>query len=305
MAGVQQHVYAALDQRFQGQVYSVGWRLHLSQSASGPGLHRSRSFVFQAMGAVAAHAIGAKTLYQCENGIASLCLPLVFGSFPWQTAKGVHPRFLHEMGSFLSLVLGESFRVENPYLLRTKAELCAAIRDASLEMAIGSAVSCDRFPQRLAGHPICGTCAPCILRRQSLHASDLARYDRTDLYRYDVTVPTTPIPRDARKAVDAMMGQQERLRQSLASAEPWVALTRFYPLLDSTKRYVAKATGISECRAEKEICSMLARYVQEWNSFHISLGFPDSKGIGDRRRVRSAEAPQSMLSLFDVLGPTC
>jgi hypothetical protein len=287
VAEPQRKVYLALRDAFPGRSYPVEWRLELSDSLPGLGLHRTRSFVFQALGAIAAHAAGSEVLYQCENGIASLCLPLVVGSFSWQTARGVHPRVLKEMSEFLSLVFGAPFRIANPCLLLTKARMCAAIPAAGLEPAIGDTVSCDRFPQRVAGHPACGKCGPCILRRLSLHASGLESFDRTDLYRYDVTAAMTTVPEKGRIALAAMLGQQERIRYCLAAPQPWLALIEVYPELEATKRYISKATGKNETLAQHDICSMLASYLQEWASFPICTDFPKPVVLGDSRRVRS------------------
>lgn len=299
VAGMQRNVRRALDERFRGRTYPVEWRLHLSHSLSGPGLHRSRSFAFQGLGAIAAFVVGSRFLYQCENGYASLCLPLVSGSFPWQTAQGVHPRFLHDMGAFLSLVFGSDFQVLNPFLFQTKAEMCAAIRGVGLERAVSDTISCDRFPQRVAGRPACGKCAPCVYRRLSLCAAGLEQHDHACRYRYDVTASATLLQQESRIALDAMLSQRERIWQSIGSRRPWMTLTQYYLELETNKRYIAASTAKSEALVEKELCSMLKRSLWEWEFFSVCAGYSAVTRVGDRRRVRQSDSSQLTLSLCD------
>jgi hypothetical protein len=299
VAGVQREVYAALKGHFRARVYRAEVPLILSHSIACPGLHRTRSFLFQAVGAVAAHGCGLRRLYQCENGIASLCLPLSPSSFPWQSARGVHPRSLDKVGTFLSMVFGSEFRIENPYLLHTKAQMCGAVRDTGLGWAAGLTISCDRFPQRVPGQPACGKCGPCLLRRQALYASGLSPFDLPRSYRYDVTLPTTRVPQKAAQAIAAIVGQRQRITSALASAEPWRTLTQAYPELEATKRYVAIASGLADDAMEREILTMLDRFVKEWDLFPICGKFEDIASAGDRRRVKHGVSPALSLSLFD------
>jgi hypothetical protein len=302
VAGIQHDVSAAMRHRFHGRVYPVEVPVYLSHPSTRPRLHRSRPFLFHAVGAVVAHACGARRLYQCENGVASLCLPLTPGAFPWQTSRGVLPRLVREMGSFLSKVFESEFRIENPFLLHTKAQMCCLVQDVGLDRAVGLTVSCDRFPQRVPAYPVCGICGPCVLRRQALHASGLSLYDNKYQYRYDITRSSAAIPSQIRRIMNTTLGQHARVLAALQTPNAWQSLCQIYTELEATKRDVARALDVSEATAQAETCSMLYRFAEEWDRFPLCTDFRTIVSVGDRRLVRREQATAISLPLFDPVG---
>ena len=88
---------------------------------------RSRAFVFSALGVAAAVQAEADTLHVYENGVGALNLPLNETQLGVDNYRGVHPRSLMLLESLLALVLDNPVCIENPYLFRTKAEMCRAL----------------------------------------------------------------------------------------------------------------------------------------------------------------------------------
>lgn len=284
--GAQREVLDHLRTRFPGRALGLETPLILPRACQDDNVHRSRSFAFVVIGSVAALARGAERLYQCENGVAALCLPLFPSAFEWQTFRGTHPTFLRDMGNLISKVFRKNFRIENPYLLQTKAEMCLAVRRAGLERVIGVTVSCDRFPQRIEHRPLCGKCGPCLLRRQALFGAELQSEDPIDRYRYDVIQPELAIPRNGRQALIGMLDQYERLKRCLAASEPWASMVDLYPQLETTKRDIAALSKLTEAGVESGVLSLLRRYVREWDLFPVSKSWVDPIQMKDRRRVR-------------------
>jgi hypothetical protein len=295
-ARIQETVASAITERFPGRAYPVPLRIRIARPVRGRGLHRTRSFVFQALGAVEAYGAGSNELLQCENGTASLTLSPVPKAFSWETSKGVHPRFLSEMSTLLSMVFDSTFDIRNPHLFQTKAEMCGAIREAGLVEAIRATTSCEFFPQRLTQKSACGKCGPCLLRRQSLFASGLSCFDSSGGYRYDVRSAETRIPGDGRVQLDAMQCQRERFRVALGAADQWGGLVQAYPEIENTAHSCARLARVSYDEARLAITHMLARYVEEWESFYIPSSHPDVAGTSDRRFVR-VEVPEAQLAL--------
>lgn len=131
---------------------------------------RSRSFLFVSLALATAHAVGAREVCVCENGVLALNLPLAPAMIPTRHA---HSQFLKAMERIARALFGEQIRVTNPFELATKGEMIR-IFSAHEELALAS-VSC--WNQQWSGgrgnygRGHCGYCVPCLVRRVSLHAA--------------------------------------------------------------------------------------------------------------------------------------
>lgn len=132
---------------------------------------RSRGFVYQALGAVVGTLAGVDSLAIYENGIGSINLPYTAAQLGTQSSRATHPVALLAMGDLVTLATGRPFTFRLPFLLATKAQLCATFYESRYSSLISETVSCDGFPVRVVGHPQCGLCTSCLLRRQALHAA--------------------------------------------------------------------------------------------------------------------------------------
>src|SRR5207245_885138 len=114
----------------------------------------------------------------------------------------------------------------------------------------------------------------------------LERSDQVDLYRYDLTLPGATLPRGIQRTIYAIQDQQARLGNALSLAEPWPALTRVWPQLETTAFDASRASGRSLPATRDEICAMLTRFAREWEQFPLCSEFCDVVRTGDRRRIR-------------------
>ncbi len=225
---------------------------------------RTRSLVFLTLGVVTALQGGADTLWVYENGVGALNLPMNETQLGVDNSRGVHPRSLMLAEDLISMALEQSVRIRNPFLFSTKARMCKALANSGFTDAISYSVSCDGFPQRMHNQPSqCGRCTSCILRRQSLQASGLARHDQG--YRYDVFRPQTI--RDERHLYDfeAMRGQVHKINRCLATEDSWRSLCISFPELVRTHAELVLREGLGDgTHISDRMVDLYRNYAWEW-----------------------------------------
>ncbi len=237
---------------------------------------RTRGFVFQAFGAVAAKMAGLDRLDVFENGVGAINLPYTDAQLGSQSTRATHPVTLRRMSALLSGVFRAPFTVSLPFALITKGELCDSLRDAGLGALARRSVSCDGYPQRNSKADQCGVCPSCVLRRQSLHHAGLIDEDPKSLYVHDVYDASAPDAFARRFSLRAMGGQVHHLRRALNSARPWEALTIIYPDLEEAAEALVDAGRGDEVR--DALVALYRRYCDEWGAFAASTNGPCDVG---------------------------
>jgi len=136
--------------------------------------YRSRSFLFLALGIVAAESISPTTpVIIPENGPIALNPPLIPSRRGACSTRTAHPHFLLSVEAFLRQ-LGFQHEIRNPYECSTKGEIIEKCKNIGLlEQSYGDSRSCAK-----AGYKMhwknkqarqCGLCIPCLFRRAALH----------------------------------------------------------------------------------------------------------------------------------------
>lgn len=136
--------------------------------------YRSRSFLFLALGAVAAESLSPTSpIIIPENGPIALNPPLIPSRRGACSTRTTHPHFLSSFEYLLQQV-GLRHTVQNPYRFRTKGEMVEGCRSlALLQDSYKTSRSCAK-----AGHKEywrnkkarqCGLCVPCLFRRAALN----------------------------------------------------------------------------------------------------------------------------------------
>ncbi|MBK8482444.1 MAG: hypothetical protein IPL40_14975 [Proteobacteria bacterium] len=126
---------------------------------------RSRSFLYAAMAGAVAHLIGRERVLLFENGVIGLNLPIsrqVVGATATRTA---HPKVLWGFSRILEAVAGRRLTIENPFVLKTRAEVMERLAASGAAGLIRHSVSCAHVSARTNMHPHCGACSQCIDRR--------------------------------------------------------------------------------------------------------------------------------------------
>lgn len=150
------------------------------------GTHRSRSFLFAALGAITAQAFGLNRVSFHENGVVSLNLPPVGNVLGTRATRTTHPQTLSRFTDLLGQVFQGAMRVDNPYFWRTKKEVVETIARLNMAAQIAVSRSCADVHNQTKQHPHCGRCSQCIDRRFAVLAAGLERHDPGEAYRVDL-----------------------------------------------------------------------------------------------------------------------
>lgn len=153
---------------------------------------RGRSFMFFALAALAADALGGDIpIHVPENGWISLNVPLDPLRLGSLSTRTTHPFYMARMNELLQ-GLGMRSRLENPYRFKTKGQMARDCADHDFLAGYAKeTMSCSspgkiRFvkekSQRQQKH--CGYCVPCLIRRASLLAGGID--DATPYYLEDL-----------------------------------------------------------------------------------------------------------------------
>lgn len=150
------------------------------------GTHRSRSFLFAALGLAVARAFDRRQVSFYENGVVSLNLPLLAQFVGTRATRSTHPEALAGMSDFFSVLLGTRVEARNPFFLRTKRDVVSRIADLGHLEAIAQTRSCAKVRSVSRQYPHCGVCSQCIDRRFAVLAAGLAESDPAEAYAVDL-----------------------------------------------------------------------------------------------------------------------
>jgi len=177
----------ALNQMFPVPTIHIPVCINKDENISREHTQRTRSLLYAALGAIVAASVRAAGVRFFENGLVSLNLPVADEVLRSRASRTTHPRSLQLFEEFLSRVLDRQVTFDNPYLLKTKAEVVSIIGEKGAGELIGLSCSCSHqglFQSKTRWH--CGTCSQCIDRRMAVVAAGMEQYDKADDYVSDV-----------------------------------------------------------------------------------------------------------------------
>ena len=191
IAPTQRNLYQALVNKFgAGTCRHIRVQVQMVGSGLKEGSHRARSFLFAALGAVAAQAFGLQRVSFHENGVVSLNLPPVGNVLGTRATRTTHPQTMAHFSGFLGRVFAAEVRVDNPYFWRTKKDVVELIARLGMSDQIAHTRSCADVHNQTRQYPHCGRCSQCIDRRFAILAAGLERFDPEEAYR--VALMTDP-----------------------------------------------------------------------------------------------------------------
>jgi len=147
---------------------------------------RSRSFLYASLGAIIAEMLSHSSIYFYENGIISLNLPPCGQVVGARATRTTHPKVIEGFSKILSLVADRTFKVETPFLWKTKGEVVELIGKAGCAEMIRFATSCTHTWDMTKLHTHCGTCSQCIDRRFAVLAAGQESEDPDEAYKIDL-----------------------------------------------------------------------------------------------------------------------
>jgi 7-cyano-7-deazaguanine synthase in queuosine biosynthesis len=187
IASTQTDLVASLRARFgRSRILHIPVLVNLDERLGRESTHRTRSFLFAALGAATARLFGLDRLSFFENGVVSMNLPLLAQVVGARATRTTHPQVLAGFRNLLSELFECPFSVANPFVWRTKAEIVEGISAHGCGDLIRDTRSCTRVRDMTRQHPHCGVCSQCIDRRFAVLAAGAADHDPAEAYRVDL-----------------------------------------------------------------------------------------------------------------------
>lgn len=184
---IQRNLKKALEDRFgKGCLKHVPVQVQMAKGGRKEGTHRSRSFLFAVLGAIAAQAFGRDRVSFHENGVVSLNLPLVSNVVGTRATRTTHPQTLARFSGFFGKVFDGGIRVDNPFFWRTKTDVIETIARLGMSDQIAHTRSCADVHNQTKQHVHCGRCSQCIDRRFAVLAAGALGYDPEEAYKLDL-----------------------------------------------------------------------------------------------------------------------
>jgi 7-cyano-7-deazaguanine synthase in queuosine biosynthesis len=220
MTAHQRLLAEALQDRFAERVLHVPVRAGITDATPREFTQRTRSFLFSAIAA----AVGAshQRILFYENGVVSFNLPIAGQVVGTRASRTTHPRTLQLVERLLCLLLQRDFRVENPFIWKTRAEVAALGVQSGHADLLPLSVSCSRVRSMERDQPHCGACSQCIDRAFATLGAELDDLDAGRGYRIDLLTGARE------RAHDRTMAESYvRHALELNSMAPHGFLTRF------------------------------------------------------------------------------
>lgn len=159
-------------------------------------LQRSRSFLFAAIAAAVAHLADARRIRFYENGVIAMNLPINEHVYGARASKTAHPAVLDGFEQIVNLIEHEPVKFENPYVLMTRAEVIAKLRDMGGKDLIQWTKSCGMVAKATEEHPHCGVCTQCLDRRFAVYTAGLTDFDPETGYAVELFTGRRPKEED-------------------------------------------------------------------------------------------------------------
>jgi len=167
-------------------------RINKSSKLNRDYTQRTRSFLYVCLGATVARMLGLSSVRFYENGVVSMNLPTCPQVIGARATRTTHPRVIQGFQDLLTMIAGEAFTVENPYIWHTKGDLIEHLIKAGCGDLIGPSTSCAHTWTRTKEHSHCGTCSQCIDRRIAVVAANADALDPIEQYDRDVFTDSFP-----------------------------------------------------------------------------------------------------------------
>jgi 7-cyano-7-deazaguanine synthase in queuosine biosynthesis len=183
ISAAQDYLVTQLRSRFgANRVLNVPIRANLKSDVSNEPTHRTRSFLFAALGAATARCFGKNRILLFENGMMSLNLPPVAQVVGARASRTTHPQALAGFGHCLTNLIGHAFSVDNPFIWQTKSDVIEKIATCGGSELIPHTRSCTRVREMTRLHSHCGRCSQCIDRRFAILAAGQEDHDPPESY---------------------------------------------------------------------------------------------------------------------------
>jgi hypothetical protein len=200
--GVQRHLIERLQRDFgRDRVRHVPVWANVMGGLTHETTHRTRSFLFAALGTVTARLFRRDKVHFYENGVVSLNLPLAAQVVGARATRTTHPQALDGFRRIMKAVLGRDVGIDNRFAWMTKAEVVKTIADHGYGDLIRDTRSCTRVHDMTRLHTHCGHCSQCLDRRFAILAAGQGDADPAEAYKVDLFEDARPAGPDRELAL--------------------------------------------------------------------------------------------------------
>lgn len=249
-------------------------RVHKSKELNHEYTQRSRSFLYMSIGATIAKMLCLNSVRFYENGVISLNLPVCAQVVGGRATRTTHPKVMKGFQDIITLVAGEPFTIENPYIWKTKADVVKVITDSGCQDLIKHSMTCTHTWEMSNRHTHCGGCSQCIDRRFAVLAADADQHDPVEHYKFDVF--TQSRDKDEDKIMAAAYLERANQVKNLTDVSQFVSS---YPDVGRVFKYL---NYNSAGQAAQRVFDLYKRHANEVMGAVDELLSRHSKGIRER-----------------------
>jgi 7-cyano-7-deazaguanine synthase in queuosine biosynthesis len=224
---------------------------------------RCRSFLFAALGGIAAIMHGQQVVEVFESGVGAINLPLMAGMTGAKNTKSTHPKFLRVMSRLATLIAERDVEFTLPFYAQTKGELVRSLRGNGLEELANKSASCVHFPQRHGKHKQCGVCPACIFRRQALATAGIT--EPHGAYEYDFLGPV--------RAANKIPPKRIQFLKAFLMQVAWLQDIQIRDQLPTAfVRHLISTETLRRDQSQEEVVELLTRCRNEWMAIASERG---------------------------------
>jgi hypothetical protein len=267
--GVQRYVHHYLKEKISinAALWQIPFYLEDSPNHRKHSYMRSRGFTFMLVGSAIAIALDQRKLHLYENGVGAINLPYFKFEIGLDHTRSVHPISLSRTSEYISFLLEEDFEIINPFVFKTKTQICRPLIEDNLSDLIFRTQTCDSIHRKEQSQ--CGYCSSCLLRRLALLANNV-----DDKTKYVLTHGESK-SKQLHLHFKAITNQTQVIRKILNgdqdSNQKWYRLIDEYAVLEKTATEMSNKYKIPENNIRKNLIDMYLGYSNEWLSIHETI----------------------------------
>ena len=182
----QRQLVAAIKDQYPERVFHYKFECHLKGMRAVEETQRSRAFLYTSIAFAISQAFGQDGFSVYENGITGMNFPRRADLTGARASRTTHPKTIHKLNKFFSLLFERDTQIQLPFLWKTKTDIMGLLLAGSHQGLIPSSVSCSKTFQNLGQATHCGGCSQCIDRRFAAYASKADDIDESGIYASDI-----------------------------------------------------------------------------------------------------------------------
>ncbi len=184
-AKTQKAILDALNNRFENRCSHYKFYCSLTGKHAKEETQRTRSFLYSSIAFAIAKAFSKRSIYIYENGITSINFPKRQDLINARASRTTHPKTIGLLEEFFALFYDSPFKIEHPYLFKTKSDVIKKLVELSGKDLISSSVSCSKTFLNTTQFTHCGGCSQCVDRRFAMYSNEIEAYDEGGIYSFD------------------------------------------------------------------------------------------------------------------------